>query len=136
MSKWRTIKNYYGMNYITVCYRTRKTPHGNVLVAKAGDIERAVACLIVARKIPLRGIEVCFLRKTLGLSMGRFAAALSLSGTSIMKWEHAAAKRLDPVNEVAVRALMAEKLGLKISGRFSDLLGTDEPEEINYRDAA
>ncbi|MEO5969790.1 MAG: hypothetical protein ABIQ95_07655 [Bdellovibrionia bacterium] len=45
---------------------------------------------------------------------------------AILKWERNKLKRLEPVNEVAVRALMAGFFGVKLLGTFDALLGVDK----------
>lgn len=102
---------------------TRRSNHGEVLAVDLALIERDVAGEIVRQGIPIRGAEVQFLRKSLALSMDRFGRLLGLSGPAIFKWERARQKRLEPVNEVAVRALMAEHLGVELKGRFTVLKG-------------
>jgi DNA-binding transcriptional regulator YiaG len=78
-----------------------------------------------------RGAEVQFLRKALGLSLDKFGRMLGLSGPAILKWERAREKRLHPLNEVAVRALLAEKLEIPLEGKFSTLRGMPRtPERI------
>lgn len=101
----------------------RQTKHGEVLDADLAVIEREIAGRIIRQGIPIRGAEVKFLRKSLGLSMERFGALLGLSAPAILKWERAPQKRLHPINEVAVRALMAERLGIFVEGNFTVLKG-------------
>jgi DNA-binding transcriptional regulator YiaG len=130
--KTMTLKKYYGLEYVTVTgIPVRKTAHGNVVDMDTGLIEKAVAKLIIQEKVPLRGIEFNFIRKVLGMSLGRIGAELGISAPAVLKWERAKKKRLDPINEVAVRALMAEKLGVRIPGKFSLLLGDAKtPEKL------
>jgi DNA-binding transcriptional regulator YiaG len=107
----------------------RRTRHGDVLDIDIAALEREIAWEIVSQGIPIRGSEVSFLRKVLGISMERFGRLLSLSGPAILKWERARTKRLAPVNEVAVRALMAERLGVEIKGKFTVLKGNSATPE-------
>jgi transcriptional regulator with XRE-family HTH domain len=86
-------------------------------------LDRLAAIAVLIEKIPLRGKEVQFLRKVIGLSMEKFAGKLGLSSGTIFHWEKAELDRLATVNELAVRSLVAEELGIEISGKFSDLLG-------------
>jgi DNA-binding transcriptional regulator YiaG len=104
----------------------RRTAHGDVLDTDIELLERGIAAEIVRQGIPIRGAEVIFLRRVLGLSMHRFGKLLSLSGPAILKWERARSKRLEPVNEVSVRSLMAEKLGVELEGKFTVLRGNPE----------
>ncbi len=103
----------------------RQTSHGPVVDADMAHVEREVAAEIVRQGIPIRGAEVQFLRKTLGMSLERFGKCLGLSAPAILKWERARAKRLAPINEVAVRALIAERLNILIEGKFTVLKGRE-----------
>jgi hypothetical protein len=53
--------------------------------------------------------------------MGKFGRFLGVSGPAVPKWEKARTNRLSPINEVAVRAFLAEQLNIKLEGRFSTL---------------
>jgi DNA-binding transcriptional regulator YiaG len=103
----------------------RQTSHGEVLDARLCRVERAIATEIVKKGIPIRGMEVKFLRKSLALSMEKFGKLLGISAPAILKWERASARRLEPINEVAVRALMAEQLSIAMEGRFTVLKGNE-----------
>jgi DNA-binding transcriptional regulator YiaG len=121
----RTIRyTICGLDYVYLKYvPVKKTRHGEVLDADPAVIEREIATEIVRQGIPIRGAEVKFLRKSLGLSMERFGMLLGLSPPAILKWEREPQKRLHPTNEVAVRALMAEKLNIVLEGKFTVLKG-------------
>jgi len=109
----------------------RRTRHGDVLDADPALIEREIAREIVRQGVPLRGAEVQFLRKSLGLSLEKFGRLLGLSAPAILKWERARTKRLQTINEVAVRALMAEQLSIDLDGKFTVLKGNEvTPERI------
>lgn len=101
----------------------QRTSHGEVIDIDPSIIEHAVASEIVQQGIPIKGAEVQFLRKSLGLSMEKFGKLLGLSAPAILKWERARTKRLSPINEVAVRALMADQLDIELEGRFTILKG-------------
>jgi hypothetical protein len=58
--------------------------------------------------------------------MDKFASALGLTAASVMKWERTRTKRLAPINEAAVRSLVAEKLGVNLPGKFSSLVGLNK----------
>jgi DNA-binding transcriptional regulator YiaG len=104
----------------------RRTRFGEILVTDLAVIEAAIAKEIIKKGIPLRGLEVRFLRKCLGLSLTGLGQMLGLSAPAILKWEKAGKKRLLPVNEIAVRALVAEKLKVSVSGEFTALRGLPE----------
>lgn len=135
-----TIKKYYGLEYITVIgIPIKNTKHGNIIAINVSVIENLVARELIQKKVPIRGLEFKFLRKVLGLSLATIGSELGISAPAVLKWERAAKKRLDPINEVAVRALLAEKFGVKISGKFSELLGADTTPDslvLNVKRAA
>ncbi len=58
---------------------------------------------------------------------------MHLSAATVMKWERAEADRLHPVNEVAVRTFVAERLGLRVEGLFSQLVGGQTPEILELK---
>jgi DNA-binding transcriptional regulator YiaG len=112
----------------------RQTRHGDVVAADLSLIERKIAEEIVRQGIPIRGGEVRFLRKSLAVSLQAFGRFLGLSAPAVLKWERARIKRLNPVNEVAVRALMAERLGITLEGKFTVLKGNGEtPARLSLR---
>jgi len=121
----RTIRyTICGLDYVYLeNMPVRQTKHGEVLDADLAVIEREIAEEIVRQGIPIRGAEVKFLRKSLGLSMEGFGTLLGLSPPAILKWERDSKKRLHPTNEVAVRALMAEQLNIILEGKFTVLKG-------------
>ena len=96
--------------------------HAQVL----GEVEHLVAVEIISQKLPIRGAEVEFLRKSIGLSRLEFARGLSLSDVAVLKWERAKSKRLAMVNEIAVRAYFAQRLKVKLLGTIDGLMGIDE----------
>ena len=107
----------------------RNSNQGPVIDLDPGVLDKLAATAILVEKIPLRGKEVHFLRKVIGLSMEKFAGKLGLSSSTIFHWEKAELDRLARVNELAVKSLVAEELGIEISGKFSALLG-DKIHEI------
>ena len=133
MSKKVTLEKFSGLEWLTVTgVPAKDTKFGfGVDASVLKRIEELVATHIVAERVPIRGAEVAFLRKTFGYSLGRLGAELGFSSAGILKWERADRKRLDRVNEIAMRTWAAEKLGLKIPALFSKLLGLqDIPEKI------
>lgn len=133
--KTETLRGIGGLSYIEVRQvpiRTSKDKTvGGIITADMGEIERFVAAEIIRQHLPLRGKEVLFLRKALGLSMEKFAVSLGLTAASILKWERASGKRLALINEFAVRGFVAERLKVKEAVRFSDLSDTTEtPKKV------
>ena len=76
------------------------------------QIERQVAEALLEYQVPIRGVEIQFLRQSFGLSLKEFGAHLDLSDVAILKWERKLLSRVAFVNEIAVRALIAQRLQL------------------------
>lgn len=140
MSKKKTwkedLKGIVGLEYIT--FRSvpmKDSDHGPVIDAEPGTLEKLASQAIITHRVPIRGLELKFLRKTLGLSLEKFAGKLGLTSAAIFKWEHEPSARLHPMNEVAVRSLIAELMKIEISGHFSDLVATNknEPDPIELK---
>ncbi len=132
--KTKVVKGYYGLEYVTVVLPVGSSKHGDVIVVDFGEVEVKVARLLIEKRVPLRGKEIKFLRKAIGLSLEKFGAELGVSAPAILKWEREKEdQRLDPINEVAVRALLAEKLGVRITGTFSALRGEEKAGEITLK---
>lgn len=99
-----------------------------------GVIDRAIAAKLIEERVPIRGSEVIFLRKALGMTLSRWAKELGLSAAGIMKWEKAPKKRLSRINEAAVRAFCAEQLDVDLGGKWSDLVARDAtPKRLSLR---
>jgi DNA-binding transcriptional regulator YiaG len=112
-----------GLNYVWIEVEIKNSLEGDVITVPLNQIEEAVAKEIIRQGVALRGKEVEFLRKSLKLSLEKFGNLLGISAPAVLKWERASETRLHPMNEVAVRALVAEMLGVRIAGKFSVLLG-------------
>lgn len=125
MKKWKeNLDGIVGLDYIHfVGVPMFASKQGPVIDLAPDALEKLAAKAIIIHRIPLRGKEVQFLRKVLDLSLEKFAHKLGLTSASIFHWEKAASQRLAPINEVAVRSLIAEELNIEISGKFSELLG-------------
>lgn len=134
--RYRTIQyKDCGLDYIYVKVPVLKDDSGEEYLDVAmGDIEAAIATSLIKLRVPLRGVEVKFLRKSLGLSLKAWASELGLSAAGVLKWEKAADSRLSRVNEAAVRAFCAEKLGIDLPGTLSQLVGKDKtPRRISVK---
>ncbi len=123
--KTKKLHGIGGLDYVEIRQVPMRTNAdksiGDVITADMGDLERLVASEIIRQRIPVRGKEVLFLRKALGMSMEKFAGHLGLTAASILKWERASVKRLALVNEFAVRGFVAERLKMSTPVKFSDL---------------
>ena len=131
-TKFEDIRGFLGLEYIVLTnVPIRDTQFGEVIDVKPNVLENITARAIITHRVPIRGKEVKFLRKTLGLSLERFASEIKLTSGSIFKWERAADERLHPINEIAVRAFVAEQLNIDLSGKYSELVASKEfPKEI------
>ena len=133
--KWKgDLKNPTPLEYIVFKnVPMHSSKHGDVIDLDPGVLEMLAAKAVIEARIPLRGKEVRFLRKVLGLSYEKFAGPMDLSAATVMKWEKAEFDRLHLVNEVAVRAFVAERLGLHIEGVFSKLVGDRTPKVLELK---
>ena len=141
MGKSQVTKNLIGignLDYVELknVPMTRFEGHGEAIHADTqAEIEKRVARELILQKIRLRGREVEYLRGIFGLSMRQFAEKLGLTHVAILKWEKAANKPLDLVNEVAVKAMMAGLLGLRLPASLETLVGEAVPPKkwvINF----
>lgn len=125
----RTLKGFMNLNYVEIKHvpyvESKRFGRGtDAEVLK--KVEAVVGKALLTHRWPLRGAEVQFFRAITGLSQKQLGAKLGYSDVAILKWERNKSKRLDPVNEVALRALMAGMLNVKLLGTFEALLGKDE----------
>jgi DNA-binding transcriptional regulator YiaG len=134
MKRWKeNLDGLVSLEYIHfVNVPMKDSKHGPVIDLAPDVLETLAAQAVIAHRIPIRGREVKFLRKAIGLSLEKFANKLGLTSGSVFHWEKTDNERLAPINEAAVRALVAEELGLEISGKFSDLLG-EKLHDINVK---
>lgn len=131
----KTIKNFWGFEYITVKdVPVEKTPHGEGISAEVlGKLEKAIALQIVTRRVPIRGKELTFVRKAFGLSARALAEMLSISHVALLKWERAEKTRLDHINEIAVRAVLAKFMHLDLHVQDAILSEAQKPDKIEVR---
>lgn len=101
----------------------KRSALGPVVDFESNKLERLVAKEIVKNPVPIRGKELKILRSATGLSMNQFARKLGVTSTAIYHWEKSEVKQLLPVNEIAVRVLSAEQLGVELLLQFSNLIG-------------
>ena len=144
----RTLKGFMNLDYVEIHHvpfvESKRFGRGtDAEVLK--KLERQVARAILLQRRPIHGGEVLFFRSVLGISQKQLGAKLGYSDVAILKWERNKLKRLDPVNEVAMRALMAGLFEIKLLGTFEALLGDnkspkrlvlDYDQPVNQEDAA
>ena len=124
-----------GLDYVYLVVPISKTKSGEEFIdLPMGVIDKGIAAAIIEDRVPIRGLEVAFLRKALGLSLKDWAGQFGLSAAGVLKWERAKSKRLAPVNEAAVRAYCAEHLGVEVAGTWSELVAENEtPARVSVR---
>ncbi len=124
-----------GLDYVYVEAPVCKDSDGEEYIdLPMGMIEKAIARKLIEARVPIRGLEVMFLRKTFGLSLKDWSAEFGLSAAGVMKWEKSPETRLSKVNEAAVRALSAEKLEMDIEGIWSNLVAKqDTPKRLSLK---
>lgn len=126
---FKALKGVGSLNYIEVKdVPMRVDPElGNLIDSHVIDrLEKLAAQALVMNNIPIRGKEVQFIRNAFSLSQREFAEKLHLSHVAIFKWEKAKNRRLDLVNEVAVKALVSGMFGLDVSASLDTLVGHGE----------
>ncbi len=138
----RTLKGFLNLDYVEirhVPYVESKRFGRGTSADVLKKIERQTARALLVQRRPLRGTEVLFFRKVLGMSQKQLGLKLGYSDVAILKWERNKSKRLEPVNEVAIRALMGGLFSLKLLGTFDALLGDDKSPKrliLNYENHA
>lgn len=111
-----------GLDYVYIKVPVAKADGEEYIDLPMGVIEKAIARQLIAARVPIRGAELIFLRKTFGMSLKELAQEFGLSAAGVLKWEKSREVWLSKVNEAAIRAFAAEKLGIEIAGRWSNFL--------------
>jgi len=134
MKKWKEdLDRLVALEYIRFLnVPLRSSKYGPVIDLPDYALDTMAATAVLVNGIPIRGKEVKYLRKVLGLSLEKFAGKLGLSSGTVFHWEKAETSQLAPVNEVAVRTFVAEELGVEIPGKFSLLVG-NKPHELSIK---
>jgi hypothetical protein len=124
-----------GLDYVYLIVPVLKLKGGEEMIdLPMGLIDKGIAFKLIEDRVPIRGAEVLFLRKALGLSLKDWADKFGLSAAGVLKWERALDKRLAPVNEAAVRAFCAERLGVELEGTLSEIVADDQtPKKLSVK---
>lgn len=131
-----------GLEYVYLINApVKKTKSGEIFIDIPMEIlEHAIAKKILERKVPIRGSEVAFLRKSLGMTLDQLSKKLGITAAGLLKWERARDSRLSRINEAAVRSLCSELLKMpSFKGNWSELIASEEmPEklELDFKKAA
>ncbi len=120
-----------GLSYVYVDVPVGKDQHGTEYIDVPVEVlEKAIAAALIEAKVPLRGREVMFLRKALAMNRNDWAKLLDVTASAILSWEKDKDKRLSRINEIAIRALCSEKLGVHLRGNLADLMSVDSYPEV------
>ena len=125
----RVVKGLAGLDYVEIKHVPMDVDPelGNLIDADVvARMEHMVAQELILRRLPLRGREVKFLRSIFAMSQREFADKLGLSHVAICKWEKAVDRRLDIIQEIAVKVLVVDQLGLSVAASLYGLIGKDE----------
>ena len=129
----RTIEKYF-FDYLSIeNVPVKGSEHGDIIDMDHRELEDMAIKAIIRERAPLRGHEIKLFRKLLGYSLEKFASEIGLTSGSIFKWERDLEERLHPINEVAVRAYLAEKFNVDLPGKYSQLIGKKETSPIVIR---
>lgn len=127
----KTIKGFANLEYLTLTdVPVKKTSHGEVFDVSLSELERISAIAILENRLPIRGAEVKLFRSVLGLSLSAFGEKLGYKDTTILNWEKNSAKRLSLVNEIAVKLLVAEFLGIHLPSSLDHLKGMEKAKNL------
>ncbi len=115
--------NYFGFEYVEIHY-SGKGLHARDLQVIEADLAKEI---IESR--PIRGLELKFLRKQLGVSAAKLSGMLdnSINPSTITRWESREKERLSAPNEMLIRVFFAGEHNVKIAGSMNDLV----PKEID-----
>lgn len=129
--KKKTIKGFANLDYLTLTnVPVRQSAKGEIIDISLSELERVASIAIIENKLPIRGAEIKLFRSVLGLSLAAFGERLGYKDTTILNWEKKPNKRLSLVNEVAVKLLVGEYLGLPLSPSMDELRGLDKAKNI------
>ena len=112
------IKNYGGLEYVVI-----KTKKDSIPFDLSKKIEHEIAIKIL-QFYPIRGKELFFLRKMIGLSCSKMSTEMGgdIDPSTISRFERKQDERLSPINEVYFRSYFLEKLEIKMDAKRSKLL--------------
>ena len=119
-----------------------QTPYGRgIRVADADNLHRVLAHVIVSDKSAMRGLELRFVRKLMGLSQNGLSRLLGCSDQRVARWEKGQTQ-IDPSAERLTRMVVREWLGedCELMSALNDLAELDEAlhgrRKLEFRDAA
>jgi len=125
------IKGYGGLEYIRITFKGKTLPH-----EKLKELEREMGQIIIQTK-PLRGKEVKFLRKTLGLSLGKLVVKMQgmVDQSTVSRWEQKGEERLSPANESLMRSFFAYEFKVKLRAIPEILIPAESEDFVEIKAA-
>lgn len=106
---------------------------GSAIDFETHKLEKLVAKGILQSRVPIHGKELKLLRATTQLSMNGFARKLGITNTAIYHWKKEEKQKPAILNEIAVRLLCAEELGVELHLGFSGLIGDAKHEPVTVQ---
>ncbi len=85
-----------------------------VTIPALGHLHNTIAQGIIGQNCALSGAEIRFLRTEMGMTQAELAQLLHRDTQSVGRWERGEAE-LDPAQDIIIRQLAAEKLGLELA---------------------
>jgi len=85
-----------------------------VTIAALGHLHNTIAQGLIGQNGALSGAEIRFLRTEMGMTQAELAQLLHRDTQSVGRWERGEAE-LDPAQDIIIRQLVAEKLGLELA---------------------
>ena len=119
------IKGHGGLEYVRITFKGKSLSH-----EKLKNLEKDLGQIIIQKK-PLRGKEVKFLRKVLGLSLGKLVVKMQgmVDQSTVSRWEQKGEERLSPANESLMRSFFAYEFKVNLRAT-PDILIPEESEDF------
>ncbi len=119
------IKGYGGLEYIHISFKTSSLPN-----KKLKELEENISKKIIQYR-PLRGKEVRFLRKVLGLSLSKLIVEMKgmVDQSTVSRWEQKGNERLSAPNESLMRSFFAFKFEVELRA-IPEILVPKESEDF------
>lgn len=119
-----TEKNFAGLDYVTVSdIPIKETRHGIVWDIDYADLERQVAIQLIENRVPIRGVEFKLIQSALNFRNIEMAEELGVHYNTVCNWRkrEKSFEHLAQPDQVSIRLLAAEILGVSLSPRLGDL---------------
>ena len=125
------IKGYGGIEYIHITFKGKTLSH-----EKLKGLEREIGQIIISKR-PLRGKEVKFLRKILGLSLTKLVVKMQgmVDQSTVSRWEQKGDERLSPANESLMRSFYAHEFNVKLRATPEVLIPAESEDLVEIKAA-